>query len=287
VAARRSSFRLAVDIGNTEVAIGVYAGRGPGSSRGARRVRARSGSRSKPRKNDFSAAASGLERVLRFSTEPGITSDGLFALLHPHLSGLRFETVIVSSVVPHLVPAWTDLATRHFRCRPLVLEPGMIPGIRIDITRPEEAGVDRVVNAWMGFRRYGGPLVVVDMGTATTLDVVDASGAYRGGVIAPGVNLFADSLSRRTARLPRIGLEPPPRAIGRSTVEALRSGIVLGHTSMVDGLLERVCGELGERRAVATGGLMNSIRPMLDNRFLAFDATLTLDGIAAIAEGMR
>lgn len=269
-----TSVNLAVDIGNTEMAIGVYrvgrAWRGRGSGRGLR--------------CNPGAPPERLGAILRFPTESGITADGLFSLLHPHLAGREFFRVIVSSVVPHVVPAWTELAERHLGCAALLLEPGMIPGIRIGITRPEEAGIDRIVNAWMGFRRYGGRLVIVDMGTATTFDVVDARGAYRGGIIAPGVNLFADSLSRRTARLPRIGLEAPARAIGHSTLDALRSGVVLGHAAMVEGLLARVFNELGSKRAVATGGLMGSIRPMLEKKFLAFDATLTLDGIAAIAE---
>lgn len=135
----------------------------------------------------------------------------------------------------------------------------------------------------MGFRRYQGPLVIVDMGTATTFDVVSDDGAYLGGIISPGAALFGESLARRTARLPRIDLTLPESVIGKTTVDALRAGTLLGHAAMVEGLLNRIESEIGARKIIATGGLMKSIRPILDHRITAFDPLLTLDGIAAIA----
>ncbi len=258
---RPGSHRLAVDIGNTETAIGVYAG----SSTATDQVHL---------------------KTIRLPSDDHVTPDFLYSILLPHIEDLSFDAVVVSSVVPQLTAVWTELAECRMESRTIVLEPARIPGIEIRIARPEEAGVDRIVNSWMGFRRYGGPLVIVDMGTATTFDVVDHDGAYLGGVIAPGVRLLAESLARRTAKLPRIEIEPPATVVGRTTKEALQSGIVLGHTAMVEGLLNRIDKELGTRRVVATGGLMNSVRPDLESRFHAFDASLTLDGIIAISAEM-
>lgn len=242
---------LAVDIGNTETALGLY-------------------------------GESGSVKTFRFPSDMGVTADLLYSLVLPHVAPDQFDRVAISSVVPHLTHAWSEFAAKVGSAS-IVIEPLKIPGIEIRIPRPEEAGVDRVVNSWMGFRRYGGPLVVVDMGTATTFDVVSEDGAYLGGIIAPGPLLFTESLSRRTAKLPRIDLAPPNFVIGRTTVEALRSGVLHGHASMVDGLLTKIEGEIGPRRVIATGGLSGSVRPFLDSRFHAFDPSLTLDGIAAIA----
>lgn len=220
---------------------------------------------------------------MRLPSDTRVTPDFLSSILAPHVEDLSFDAVVVSSVVPQLTAVWVDLAESRMESRAIVLEAARIPGIEVRIPRPDEAGVDRVVNSWMGFRRYGGPLVVVDMGTATTFDVVDADGAYLGGAIAPGVRLLADSLALRTARLPHIEIGPPLSVLGRTTVEALRSGIVLGHAAMVKGMLDRIDAELGPRKAIATGGLMSAVRPELDGRFHAFDASLTLDGIVAIS----
>lgn len=255
----KPGLRLAIDVGNTETAVGLY-----------------STDRSRGR-------ATG---TIRLPTDVDATPDLLESLLAIHLRGRRISEIVVSSVVPPLISTWVELAERNYSVRARVLDALSVPGIEIRIPRPEEAGIDRIVNAWMGHRRYKGPLVVVDMGTATTFDVVDAKGAYVGGIIAPGARLFPAALAQRTARLPHVALRRPKTAIGTTTRDALRSGAVYGHAAMVEGLLERVFAEMGSRRAVATGGLMDTVRPMLDQRFIAFDRSLTLDGIDAIARQM-
>ncbi len=253
---------LAVDVGNTEMSLGLYAepdGSGP------------------------DAAVPGTpERIVRLPSGESPTADLLHSLLVAHF-GTEPLRVAVASVVPHLTEVWEEYAGIYQEGRIRVLHATAIPGIQLLVDRPQEVGADRVVNAWMGYRRHGGSLLVVDMGTATTFDVVDASGNYRGGVIAPGVNLFAESLARRTARLPRVGLKAPDRLLGRNTVDALRSGILRGHAALVEGLVRGLIEEEGPMRVVATGGLMNSVRPTLDTLIDAWDATLTLDGIAALS----
>lgn len=253
---------LAVDIGNSQTAIGFF------------------GARSKE-----------IIRCLRLPTDSEATPDLLASLMHPLLAGISVTRATVSSVVPALNETWHEFSARHLNAECLVLSAEKIPVSRILIARPHEVGVDRLVNTWMSHQRYKGPLVVVDMGTATTFDVVSDDGSYLGGAISPGVRLFPEALARRTARLPLVGIEPPKRAVGKSTLEALASGIVLGHAGMVSGLLDAIQAETGIRRAIATGGLMSSVRPMLDKRFLAFDENLTLDGIDMIgalshAQGM-
>lgn len=247
---------LTVDIGNSETALGLY-------HRDAEGVR--------------------LVKLLRFPTDAQVTGDLLFSLLHPHLSDSIPKRVAVSSVVPHLTSAWVELCEKNLQAEALVLETALIPDIEIKIPRPEEAGIDRIVNSWIGRKRFGTPLVIADFGTATTLDIVDSSGAYLGGVITPGVKLFPEALAARTAKLPRIGLTPPKNVIGRNTAEALLSGTIYGHAAMVEGLLERVFKELGARNAVATGGLSYTVRPMLDHLITHHDPCLTLDGIEEIA----
>lgn len=253
---------LAVDVGNTEMSLGLYEGAPVSISSGV--------------------ALGRLERVVRLPSGEAPTADLLHSLLVAHF-GVEPLRVTVASVVPHLTEVWEEYAGVYQAGRVKVLHATAIPGIRLLVDQPQEVGADRVVNAWMGYRRHGGSLLVVDMGTATTFDVVDADGNYRGGVIAPGVNLFAESLARRTARLPRVGLKAPGKLLGRNTVDALRSGIIRGHAALVEGLVRGLIAEEGPMRVVATGGLMNSVRPTLDSLFDAWDPTLTLDGIAALS----
>lgn len=257
---------LAVDVGNTEMSLGLYEGR-PLRQRGGARI---------PR----------LVRTIRIPSGETPTADLLHSILVPHV-GSRPLSIAVASVVPRLTAAWEEYAAAYQGGRLTVLHATAIPGLRLLVDRPHEVGVDRVVNAWLGFRRHGGPLLLVDMGTATTFDVLDAEGNYRGGVIAPGAHLLAESLARRTARLPHIELKPPSRLLGRNTVEALRSGIVRGHAALVEGLVRGLLSEEGPMTVVGTGGLCGTIRPMLDALVDAWDPTLTLDGIAAIMDAMN
>jgi type III pantothenate kinase len=165
-----------------------------------------------------------------------------------------------------------------------VVGPGMRTGMPIRMDNPREVGADRLVNAIAAFERLGGPCVVVDFGTAITFDVVSAEGAYVGGIIAPGVEISMEALTVRAAAIPKIDLAPPRSLIGKSTVEAIRSGVVYGFASQVDGIVGRLRGELGEgTAAIATGGLAGAIVPFCET-LQEVDELLTLTGLRLIWE---
>jgi type III pantothenate kinase len=253
---------LAVDVGNTNVTIGLVRA---GALVATRRAATRS-----------AATADELELLL----------DGLLRLDGLGLSDV--EAIVAASVVPRLTDALNDVSRR--RERPLLIAaPGTIPlAIRVD--RPDEVGADRLVNALAATRLYGAPAVVVDFGTATTLDCVAPDGAYVGGAIAPGLELGLEALAARTAKLPRIELRAPDRAIGRDTVSAMQSGTVFGYQALAAGLLERLRRELAdahdrepsEVRSILTGGL--SAAPWASNLpgIDAIDPDLTLKGLAIL-----
>ena len=167
------------------------------------------------------------------------------------------EAAIIASVVPEARFNLTVLCRSHFDCEPLVIgDPGLDMGIGALIDRPEQVGADRLVNAVAAHSRFGGPLIIVDFGTATTLDVIDADGNYAGGVIAPGINLSVDALYMASALLPRVHIRKPDTVIGKATVPAMQSGIFWGYVAMIEGLVERIRGEYGVvLPVVATGGL--------------------------------
>ena len=253
---------LAIDIGNTNVTVGLFrAGKLLATRRAASNAR---------------ATADELELLL----------DGLLRLDGIALADL--DAIALASVVPALTGAVETIAER--RARPLLVAvAGTVPlAIRVD--RPGEVGADRLVNALAAARLHGTPAVVVDFGTATTLDCIAADGAYVGGAIAPGLELGLEALAARTAKLPRIELRAPDRAIGRDTVSAMQAGTIFGYQALATGLLARVRGELadangvdpGEVKAILTGGL--SAAPWA--RALAgidvIDPDLTLKGLAIL-----
>jgi len=170
---------------------------------------------------------------------------------------------------------------------PLVVEPGVRTGMPILYEPPGDVGADRIVNGVAAFAAYGGPVIVVDFGTATTLDVVTKKGEYLGGVICPGIGISADALFQRAARLPRVDVRKPASVIGRSTVGSMQSGLYFGYASMVEGLIARIRAELGEpAKAVATGGLAESMAADLPS-IEAVDPVLTLTGLRLIWERNR
>ncbi len=256
---------LAVDIGNTNVTIALFVdGRAVGTRRAGR-------------------------------TRPG-TVDELEILLGGLLSldGRSLEDVTAvscASVVPVLTAALEAVAARH--ALPCLLATAETVPIPVRVDRPAEVGADRLVNALAAARLYGAPAVVLDLGTATTVDAVDADGAYVGGAIAPGLELGLEALAARTAKLPLIELRTPDRAIGRDTVAAIRSGAVFGHQALAAGLLERVRGELAEAAgvapdavtAIATGGLSAAPWARALAGIDAFDPDLTLRGLALLHAG--
>lgn len=202
-----------------------------------------------------------IERVFRLATERGRTSDEVAALLLPlfaraGLDPVEIRGVMVSSVVPPLQPMLHALALESFGCRATFIEPGIRTGMTIRYDNPAEVGADRIVNAVAARELFGSPVVVVDFGTATTFDVVNAAGEFAGGIIAPGIGISAEALVAQAARLHRVDLRRPDQLIARSTAGALQSGIHYGFLGMVDGILARLEDELpGLRNVVATGGL--------------------------------
>ena len=223
----------------------------------------------------------------RTATDAQRTADEYAVWLHQLLSmqGLQLSAVsdcIISSVVPQSVFNLRNLSRRYLKVEPLVVGENVELGIDIRIEKPSEAGADRLVNAIGGFIRYGGPLILIDSGTATTLDVVGADGGFEGGVISPGINLSMQALHAAAARLPRVAIARPARVIGRGTVEAMQSGVFWGYIALIEGLIARIRAEYGQpMRAIATGGvasLFEGATEVID----AFDPELTLRGLLEI-----
>jgi len=195
--------------------------------------------------------------------------------------------VALCSVVPPLTATFTALSERYLGQRPLVIGAGVKTGVRLRVDNPRAVGADRVANVAAVGVRYGGPACVVDFGTATTFDLVNADGEFIGGAIAPGIGIAADALVQHTAQLPRVALEPPPSPIGRNTVQAMQSGLIWGYVGLIEGLVARFRQMLGpEMTVIATGGLaatMARLTDVIDH----VDPWLTLEGIRVIYERNR
>jgi type III pantothenate kinase len=225
----------------------------------------------------------------RFATVRTSTSDELGAALRNLLElrgvGLAdLDASIVSSTVPQLEPEWVAMADHYLGHRMLEVGPGIRTGMPIRIDNPRELGADRLVNAVAAYEKLGGPCVSVDFGTAVNFDVVSAEGEYIGGVLMPGVEISLDALTSRGAKLPRVDLVAPRRAIGKGTVDAIRSGVVFGYAAAVDGMLARIQDELGEEpETIATGGLAGHIVPFTE-RIDQVDDLLTLVGLKLLHE---
>lgn len=252
---------LVIDIGNTNIVFGAFDGEQ-------------------------------LKATLRLSTATHRTAEeyGVFLMsLFPRY-GLSFgdiDEVCVSSVVPPVDTIFEELVRTFFGITPLWVRPGIKTGVKVCTDNPRETGADRIANAAAGHHIYGGPLIVVDFGTATTFDAVNASGDYLGGAIAPGIGISAEALYFRAAKLPRIELVAPPKAIGTNTITAMQSGIILGYVGLVEGLVTRMRAELDPKaRVIATGGLAAVIAreaPIIDE----VDEFLTLKGLRLIYEANR
>ena len=227
--------------------------------------------------------------IWRIATDAQRTSDEYAVWLLSLLghAGLKRESIrraVIGTVVPAALYHLRRLCRDWFNTEPLVARAALKWGFAIRVDRPDEVGADRLLNALAAHERCGGPLVVVDFGTATTFDVVDHDGSYLGGVIAPGINLSIEALHQAAARLPRIGIGRPQSVIGQSTVPAMQSGIFWGYVGLVEGLVARISAEYGEKlRVVATGGLA----PLFAEGTTVIEQIepdLTLDGLRMLAE---
>jgi type III pantothenate kinase len=249
---------LAIDIGNTQVALGIWDG----------------------------------EKWLhewRLRTIQDRTSDEYGILVRNLLQESQLidaiDAVIFSSVVPKLTTTFRQLSQGFLSIDPIIIDSELDTGITIQTDNPKEVGADRIVNAVSAYYSYGKPAIVIDVGTAATFDVVSSKGELLGVAIAPGLGVAADALSQRAAQLQQVPLEAPPNAIGRNTIHAVQSGLIFGYVSLIEGMVERILAEHPDRDEevliIGTGGLMNLLAPhtsIIDH----LDPTLTLTGLRII-----
>lgn len=254
---------LAVDVGNTNTVFGVY---------------------------DLTDQS--LVTTARASSRPDRMPDEWYAILLPALmhAGIDARSItamILSSVVPGVTRWLAEMGETRLAVAPVVVNVGLDLGVAVDVDHPHEVGADRLVNAAAAFARYGAPAVVIDFGTATNFDVVNKSGAYIGGALAPGLVVAADAMVSRAARLFAVELTLPPHAIGRNTVHAVQSGLVLGYLSLIEGMIERIKRELdGTPTVIVTGGyaeVFAAASPLID----VHDPDLTIDGLRLIYQRVR
>jgi type III pantothenate kinase len=251
---------LVVDVGNTQTHFGVYA-----------------------------AGATDVAEHWRFATVRESTGDELGAALANLLAlrGFSFSDLdgsIVSSTVPQLSAQWTAMAARYLSHNMFVVGPTIRTGMPIRIDNPHEVGADRLVNAVAAYDRVQGACVVVDFGTAITYDVVSEAGEYLGGIISPGAEISIDALYDRAAKLPKVELAEPRALIGKSTVDAIRSGIAYGYAGQVEGILRRLHDEMGDLKVILTGGLAQVVVPFIRETVDEVDDLLTLTGLRLIWE---
>ncbi len=230
-----------------------------------------------------------LQHQFRVESSRGRTSDEHAVVLRSLLAMYEIKPAqvrgaIIASVVPQLNDPMLALVRQTFGLEALMVEPGIKSGVRILTDNPKEVGADRIVNSVAAFDRVKAAVLVVDFGTATTFDCVTDKGDYIGGVIAPGMQIAADALFSRAAKLPRVEIAKPPRAVGKNTLHSMQSGIVFGYVGLVDGLVDRLFAELGGPcRVIATGGLAGLIAP-LSRTIDEVDDQLTLVGLRLLYE---
>ncbi len=252
---------LVIDVGNSNIVLGVYNG-------------------------------TLLVRSWRISTDKSRTSDEYAVLLHSLFgqAGFGFSEVkaaIISSVVPPLTGVMEAISHDFFNLTPYVVGPGIKTGMPIHYDNPREVGADRIVNAVAGYEKHKCPLVIVDFGTATTFDYVNRKGEYCGGAIAPGLAISVEALFQRASKLPRIDIIKPPHVIAKNTVNSMQAGIFFGYVGLVDGIVERIRNESNEDfRVIATGGLAGLIAPE-SKTIDEVDENLTLDGLRILYERNR
>jgi type III pantothenate kinase len=244
---------LAIDIGNTNIVLGLFDG-------------------------------DTLTDQSRISTETKKTADEYGILISSILKlraemRVRVKGIIISSVVPPLTGIFAEMTRKYFNLEPVTVGPGLKTGLSIEYDDPRQVGADRVVNAVAAERLYGTPCIIVDFGTAVTFCAVDEKKRYLGGAIFPGIKTAYDALAEKAARLPRIGLGKPDKAIGRTTESSMISGAIYGYAGMVDAIVRRFADELGGKaRVIATGGMIEYIAPYSETIEIV-DRDLTLKGL--------
>ncbi|MGB6689282.1 MAG: type III pantothenate kinase [Terracidiphilus sp.] len=279
---------LALDVGNTNMKLGLYRLDGEAAPGHARDGRISGPNSTKePRVERQSLAAHWRLTTHRAQTvdEYGALFVNLFQM-NGH-SAAEVTHIIISSVVPPIDSTLRQMCEVYFHVEPLFVEPGIKTGMQLLIDNPSELGADRLADAIAAFERYGGPCIVVNFGTATKFEVVSERGEYLGGAIAPGLGVSADALFARAAKLGRIEIRRPARVIGTNTVAHLQTGLYYGYIGLVDGILGRIFAELGTRpRVIATGGLAQLVAA--DSRSIdEIDEMLTLDGLRILFERNR
>ena len=255
---------LAIDVGNTNIVLGLY---------------------QKKKLIIHWRIETDMERT---EDEYAAILKGLFSITgYPQGETMKFEDikdVIISCVVPPILPIFDSLSKKYFRATPMVVGPGIKTGVPILYDNPKEVGADRIVNSVAGYEKYGGPLIIVDFGTATTFDAISQKGEYLGGVIAPGIGISMEALFERAAKLPKVELIKPSTVIGRNTIGSMQSGAIYGYAGLVDRIVEEMRKELGEKAfVVATGGFAELIVSE-SQTIKEVNPFLTLDGLMIIFE---
>ncbi len=249
---------LAIDVGNTHVMLGVY-------------------------------QEDKIKVYWRLATRRDSTEDELGMIVknllqNSNLSMAEIDQIAISSVVPPLMYSLDRMARKYFELEPLIIGPGIKTGLNIVTDNPREVGADRIVNAVAALKLYGGPLVIVDFGTATTYCAISGEGDYLGGVIAPGIGISMEALFEKAAKLPRVEIVRPPKVIGKDTITSMQSGIVFGFVGQVDGIVRRISTELGgDPFVVATGGFASLIARESET-IKEVNALLTLEGLRLISK---
>ncbi len=249
---------LAIDIGNTNIAVGVF-------------------------------ESDNLLTEVRLKTDQARTVDEycatLFSVFERKLgSNIKFSGCIVSSVVPPLTDTICRVVKEGFGVESLVVGVGIKTGVSVKVDEPRAVGADRIVNSVAAKKLFGTPALVVDFGTATTFDYVSADGSYEGGIIAPGLNLSVNALVQNTSRLPKIELQWPEHVVGKNTVAAMQSGVMIGYLSLVEGLIDRIIGEKGEIKYIVTTGGLGRVLSAHSEKLKNYDPYLTLKGLRFIYE---
>lgn len=247
---------LAIDVGNTNIVFGAFKGRE-------------------------------LIHDWRIASDQKKTSDEFGMLVTEMLNNVQLkpvdiEAVIMSSVVPNIMHTMQNMIVKYFHQYPMIVGAGVKTGINIRYDNPREVGADRIVNAIAAVERYGGPCIIIDLGTAITFCVVDDKKNYLGGLILPGISISADALVSRTSKLPKIEIIKPEKVIGKTTVTSMQNGLYYGFSSMIDGIVKHICDEIqmdpSDVHVIATGGFSNLL--VSDSAYdIIIDRDLTMDGL--------